>query len=123
MSDTDRGKIGTRRDRRCQTPCSTERYKRWLAYHTPLWWKGEVEVRTKEVARLRIARLNACSSVHTVRDRRALDVVSANLAMGKVVAMLGVRERCLTPQRRDGRSSRDTVVSDTVRQPPLETTP
>jgi hypothetical protein len=37
-----------------------EHYKRWLAYHTPLWWKGEVEVRTKEVARLRIARLNAC---------------------------------------------------------------
>ena len=38
----------------------TEHDERWLAYPTPLWWKGEVEVRTKEVARLRIARPNAC---------------------------------------------------------------
>ena len=35
-------------------------YKRWLAFQMPMWWKGEVEVRTKEVARLRIARLNRC---------------------------------------------------------------
>jgi alkylhydroperoxidase family enzyme len=37
-----------------------EHYKRWLAFETPLRFKGEVEVRTKEVARLRIARLNQC---------------------------------------------------------------
>jgi hypothetical protein len=39
---------------------ASEHYKRWLAYHTRLWWSGEVEVRTKEIARLRIARLNQC---------------------------------------------------------------
>ncbi len=37
-----------------------EHYKRWLNFETPLRWKGSVEVRTKEVARLRIARLNQC---------------------------------------------------------------
>ena len=37
-----------------------EHYKRWLSFDTPLRWKGQVEVRTKEVARLRIARLNEC---------------------------------------------------------------
>ena len=37
-----------------------EHYKRWLAFDGPLRFKGKVEVRTKEVARLRIARLNEC---------------------------------------------------------------
>jgi hypothetical protein len=39
---------------------AAEHYKRWLSFETPLRWKGLVEVRTKEVARLRIARLNEC---------------------------------------------------------------
>ena len=37
-----------------------EHFKRWLAFETPLRFKGKVEVRTKEIARLRIARLNQC---------------------------------------------------------------
>ena len=37
-----------------------EAYKRWLHLQGLLRWKGVVEPRTKEMARLRIARLNNC---------------------------------------------------------------
>lgn len=39
---------------------ASEHFKRWLAFETPLRFKGKVELRTKEIARLRIARLNEC---------------------------------------------------------------
>jgi alkylhydroperoxidase family enzyme len=37
-----------------------EHFKRWLAFETPLRFKGVLEVRVKEIARLRVARLNEC---------------------------------------------------------------
>jgi hypothetical protein len=37
-----------------------DHYKRWLSFIQPLRWKGSVEFRTQEIARLRVARLNQC---------------------------------------------------------------
>jgi hypothetical protein len=37
-----------------------DHYTRWLSFIQPLRWKGSVEFRTQEIARLRVARLNQC---------------------------------------------------------------
>jgi alkylhydroperoxidase family enzyme len=37
-----------------------ELYKRFLSYYAQMHWKGKLELKTKEVARLRIAQLNQC---------------------------------------------------------------
>ena len=37
-----------------------ELYKRFLSYYAQMHWKGTLELKTKEVARLRIAQLNQC---------------------------------------------------------------
>ena len=37
-----------------------ELYKKFLAYYAQMHWKGKLELKTKEVARLRIAHLNQC---------------------------------------------------------------
>jgi hypothetical protein len=37
-----------------------ELYKRFVAYFAQMHWKGKLELKTKEVARLRIAQLNQC---------------------------------------------------------------
>jgi len=37
-----------------------ELYKKFLAYYAQMHWKGKLELKTKEVARLRIAQLNQC---------------------------------------------------------------
>ncbi|HXC37950.1 MAG TPA: carboxymuconolactone decarboxylase family protein [Burkholderiales bacterium] len=37
-----------------------ELYKKFLAYYTQMHYKGKLALRTKEIARLRIAQLNQC---------------------------------------------------------------